>query len=92
MYLENKRGESTMEITVRYFNKLRADAIELAALKEKLAGKPGVMVTHEILDELQEAHGFLNCLCANGVDNWVWFDDAIEQWESYKEKMEAATL
>lgn len=37
-----------------------------------------VMLDTERYQELLEAESFLNCLYTVGVDNWVWFDDAVK--------------
>lgn len=37
------------------------------------------------LDMLEDDSLFLNTLESNGVDNWEWYDEAVEEYNQYKE-------
>lgn len=39
-----------------------------------------VMVDKEVYEQLLEDQRFLECLRANGVDNWEYWDDACEMF------------
>lgn len=39
-----------------------------------------VTISKKQFDDLLEDHLFLNCLKNAGVDNWDWYDDAIQEF------------
>lgn len=43
-----------------------------------------VEMTEDEYDELLDASLFLSCLQAAGVDNWYWYDEAVEEFNKIK--------
>lgn len=42
------------------------------------------VVDSDEYEELLNDSLFLNCLQNNGVDNWDWYDEAVEQYQHLK--------
>ena len=42
------------------------------------------VVDAEEYEELCDDHLFLNCLRNNGVDNWDWYSEAVEEYQQIK--------
>ncbi|MGN0992832.1 MAG: hypothetical protein ACI4PE_02810 [Bacilli bacterium] len=40
------------------------------------------------LNELEDDSLFLNALEYNGVDNWEWYDDAVDDYNKWREENE----
>lgn len=40
-----------------------------------------VIISEEYYNQLARDSRFLDCLRANGVDNWEFFDDAVDMYE-----------
>ena len=45
-----------------------------------------ITITVEEHDRLRSQDLLVQALQAGGVDNWTWWDDAIERWLELKEK------
>ncbi len=43
-----------------------------------------VTITKKEYDSLQDDALFLNCLQNAGVDNWCWYDTAVEEYRASK--------
>lgn len=43
-----------------------------------------VTISKEEYEELLDDSLFLNCLRNNGVDNWDWYSEAVEQYQQLK--------
>lgn len=43
-----------------------------------------VVVKTDDYEELLDDSLFLNCLRNNGVDNWDWYDEAVEEYQQIK--------
>ena len=42
------------------------------------------VVDAEEYEEMYDDGLFLNCLRNNGVDNWEWYDEAVEEYQNIK--------
>lgn len=43
-----------------------------------------VTISKEEYEELQDNSLFLNCLKNTGVDNWDWYDEAVQEYQQIK--------
>lgn len=43
-----------------------------------------VTISKKEYEELLDDSLFLNCLRNNGVDNWDWYDEAVEEYQQIK--------
>lgn len=43
-----------------------------------------VTISKEEYEQLLDDSLFLNCLRNNGVDNWDWYDEAVEEYQQIK--------
>ncbi len=51
----------------------------VAAITEKYIGEEKEILIEE-LDRLYDDELFLDALNSNGVDNWEWYDEAVEDY------------
>lgn len=55
-----------------------------AALHRIVEGEGFKVVDSEEYEELLDDSLFLNCLQNNGVDNWDWYSEAVEEYQQIK--------
>lgn len=55
-----------------------------AALHRIVESEGFKVVNSEEHEELLDDSLFLNCLRNNGVDNWEWYDEAVEEYQQIK--------
>ena len=55
-----------------------------AALHRIVEGEGFKVVASDEYEELIDDSLFLNCLRNNGVDNWDWYSEAVEEYQQIK--------
>lgn len=55
-----------------------------AALHRIVESEGFKVVESNEYEELLDDSLFLNCLQNNGVDNWDWYDEAVEEYQQIK--------
>lgn len=55
-----------------------------AALHRIVESENFKIIPSEEYEEMYDDGLFLNCLRNNGVDNWEWYDEAVEEYQQIK--------
>lgn len=55
-----------------------------AALHRIVESENFKIIPSEEYEEMYDDGLFLNCLRNNGVDNWEWYDEAVEEYQQSK--------
>lgn len=58
------------------------------AMENAMSDDKKISISEEEYKTLLNDSIFLNCLQMMGVDNWAWYDDAIEQYQKILQQEE----